>query len=934
MNSSSLREELLPGSGRPAAEPEPLAPGTQIGRFVILRELGAGAMGTVHAAFDPRLKRSVALKRVRPLAGGSSAAAAEDRLVREARALARLSHPAVVAVHDAEWIDGRVTVAMELVEGTTLERWLKETPRRLAEVLPLLLEAARGLAAAHAAGIVHRDFKPSNVLVGTDGRARVSDFGLARDASGAEAPERAGALDGHQTLHLTRTGELVGTPAYMAPEQLSGESASARSDQFSYAVTLFEALTGTRPFSGSTVCALLHQIREGAVDRRSLEQLPSALRPVLLKALSQDPAERYASMEALCTALEAAQGLGGRKLWLLAVPVAAGLVACGYLLVTAPVRRCERGAVRAAALWPQEARDKVRAALAATGKPFTERVFSSVDGRLTDYARRWGERYVAACADRAHVEERLACLGSGAQQVDALVRSLGSGAEELAAQAAQAAAALPAPERCDAPAAQVVAQGPAADAAREAIAQARSELGLGRYATAVPTAALAQQKAREAQSDSLLAEASFVKARLEQRAGRYQDARRSFDEALAAAKPAHRRDLEAAAAVDLVRLEGDYLGRFEEGNAWWERARALVDAYGDDPELRIRLEQGAGIILVANSRMKEGVERQRAALALAEQSAASDPALIAAAHQSLASALHRTGQREDALGHAKTAVELNTLVLGPDHPTTALSLESLGIVQLELSRCDEAKATLRRVVDIRTAALSPNHPLTAGSRRSLGSALANCGDPLAGIAETSAAVSLMTQALGPDHYDVGMAKGNLGEFYRRIGKLEEAKTLLLEAIANLEKSSGPEHPRTLRVKFCLSKTYRDAKEYPKALELSLAILAAKEQRLGPDHPEIGDELHGIGYLRLLMRQYPLAVRTLERALQLRLAQHTDPRELGNTRFYLAQALWLAGGDKRRAVELATLASQTPLRGKIDEGPLEEIKQWVRTHPAP
>jgi serine/threonine protein kinase len=216
-----------------------LTPGMRVARYEIQRELGRGGMGVVYLARDITLDRLIALK----LLHARHDEAAQARLLREAQVMARLSHPNVVPVFELGDWRGELYLTMELVSGRTLAAWLKAAPRTSAEILSTFIEAGRGLAAAHAAGIVHRDFKPENVLVGHDGRVRVTDFGLSRPGSAVVLPPFASPL-------ITREGALAGTLAYMAPEQLDGKPADERSDQFSFCVALAEALLGARPFEG------------------------------------------------------------------------------------------------------------------------------------------------------------------------------------------------------------------------------------------------------------------------------------------------------------------------------------------------------------------------------------------------------------------------------------------------------------------------------------------------------------------------------------------------------------------------------------------------------------------------------------------------------------------------------------------------------------
>ncbi len=277
--------------------PRELATGEVIGgRFTIERALGTGGMGTVYAASDQTLGRTVAIK-VHHAAGGGV------RLRREAIAMARLAHPNVVTVFEVGELDQRPFVVMEYVIGTTLREWLAAEPRDASAILAVMIEAGEGLAAAHAAGLIHRDIKPENVLIGSDGRTRVGDFGLARDRDSKDDTPPASAPD-RLLSPMTQTGAVLGTPAYMAPEQVSGQNVDARTDQFSYCVTAWEALWGERPFVGATFEQLLEALTSGT--RRPLPPLmkvPPHVRIALERGLSRDPEARFPTMQALLAAL-------------------------------------------------------------------------------------------------------------------------------------------------------------------------------------------------------------------------------------------------------------------------------------------------------------------------------------------------------------------------------------------------------------------------------------------------------------------------------------------------------------------------------------------------------------------------------------------------------------------------------------------------------
>jgi serine/threonine protein kinase len=302
------------------SEASRLAPGVLVGRYVIEGLVGRGAMGAVYGARDPDLDRKVAVKILRADALSDNARRKmRARLLREAQAMACLSHPEVITVYDVGAFEDQLFVAMEYVEGETLRQWRGARHRGYAEILAVYERAGSGLAAAHDAGLVHRDFKPDNVLVGRDGRVRVTDFGLARavrpeDADDSRLPEATDDSAARSVmLTLTRTGALLGTPAYMAPEQLSGDAADARSDVFGFCVSLYEALYGERPFAGSTVLVLRAAIEEGAVRTAPvMTPVPGWIRRVLLRGLRAAPEKRFASMRAVLDALRSSHAASRR----------------------------------------------------------------------------------------------------------------------------------------------------------------------------------------------------------------------------------------------------------------------------------------------------------------------------------------------------------------------------------------------------------------------------------------------------------------------------------------------------------------------------------------------------------------------------------------------------------------------------------------------
>jgi aminoglycoside phosphotransferase (APT) family kinase protein len=380
-------------TGEPAAEP--LTIGSVVDRYVIIEALGVGGMGVVYTAYDPRLDRKIALKLLRPDHGTCPERAA--RLEREAQTLARLRHPNVVAVHDAGTFDDQVFVAMELVEGTTLREWLV-TRRSWREIVDMFLQAAHGLSAAHAAGLVHRDFKPDNVLIGRDGRAQVADFGLARSE---DLP----------------ADDIAGTPAYMSPEQRAGNAVSPASDQYSFCVALHEALRGHRPNQPAP-----------AVTRH----VPAAIRAAIDRGMHDDPSRRFPSMQALAHALRKRSVVAPA---LLAASIATCVVIAGIGMTNrahGEAAPCSGAAAKLAGIWDASTREVLRLRFIATGRADATTTFAAVAHRLDAYAQAWIAEHTHAC-EATHVrgeqsqqllDRRMGCLdlrlGELATRIDML----------------------------------------------------------------------------------------------------------------------------------------------------------------------------------------------------------------------------------------------------------------------------------------------------------------------------------------------------------------------------------------------------------------------------------------------------------------------------------------------------------------------------------
>jgi len=339
---------------------------SMLGRYRVERELGGGGMGLVYAAHDPELGRKVAVKLVRlEESGKTDPSQGRARLLREAQAMAQLTHPNVIAIHDVGTFGDQVFIAMEYVDGSTLTDWLAADPRTWPEIVSMFVQAGRGLAAAHSKGILHRDFKADNVWVGDDDRARVLDFGLARATRTGNGEElRSPAAQpgdeekprppiGMVEAPVTEPGRFLGTPPYMAPEQLMGERGDARSDQFSFCVALYQALYAELPFTGDTVAALLQEMKERKIkEPPKSSRVPSWLRRVLLRGLSPDRGDRYESMERLLDELAPRAPVARRRIL---VATAMAVLAAALVLVREwDKRNSASGHIRSVAVLPLE----------------------------------------------------------------------------------------------------------------------------------------------------------------------------------------------------------------------------------------------------------------------------------------------------------------------------------------------------------------------------------------------------------------------------------------------------------------------------------------------------------------------------------------------------------------------------------------------------
>jgi eukaryotic-like serine/threonine-protein kinase len=751
-------------SGSPPADADAgtrgLARGATVGRYVILDLVGRGGMGEVYAAYDPQLDRKVALKLLHETAArGAAGSTARERLLREAKAIARLSHPNVVVVHDAGAIDDpthgdRVFLAMEFIEGETLASWLAAAPRAWRAIRDVFVAAGEGLAAAHEAGLVHRDFKPQNVMVGRDGSVRVMDFGLASDASVIEASEAAsvdfaadGAAPTTNTVALTATGVLLGTPLYMAPEQFLARATDARTDQFSFCVALHEALYGERPFPSESFSALLEAVVAGRVREPAQKaRVPSFLRKLLLQGLEAEPAARHPSMRGL---LEALRHDPIRRRRTLVIAAAAVLVAVGAAagtqrLATRGQRMCGGASEKLAGIWElgdhAERREAIHRAFLGTGRSFAAETWNHVSSLLDDYSRRWTGMYTDVC-EATHVrgdqsaevlDLRMTCLEGPRGALKALTGVLSRADGAVLIQAVNAAQALPALDRCaDVPALRAVVPPPADAGTRARVAVVRGDLAevkaltdTGQWPAARGKAGPLVDAARAVGYEPLMAETLAAQAWLQMQTGESVAATKTFETTLWAALAAHRDDIAAESAANLVATTGYYLGRREEGERWEKVAEALQRRLGPGHDRAAAwLYQDRGSFRVRLGDNRAALSDFEQALSLKQKALGPDHPDLALTLLSIANVQNELGNHGAALEAGDKAVEIFRNAYGSSSPQLAFPLGDRGESFEFLGRYPEAERDLRLASDLSSQWVGPDHPWTAYPLTALGKTL-------------------------------------------------------------------------------------------------------------------------------------------------------------------------------------------------------------------
>ncbi len=777
------------------------------GRYALGRVRGAGAMGTVYEAHDPVLDRTVAVKVLR-----SDLQPTEQRrlrLLREAQSLARIRHPNVVSVYDAGETGQDVYIAMELIDGEPLGDHLRRRPRLpWREIVDLFAQAGAGLAAAHEAGLVHRDFKPTNVLVDARGRVVVTDFGLAASMDVSDDrpwDDPAGSLLSHT---LSATAARLGTPAYMAPEQFHGQRATERTDQFAFCVAAVEALTGQRPFAGASVEAWTRSQAEGP----DLARLPGPVRlaRVLGRGLAFDPAHRYPSMRAILAELRRCQIQRRTRILASVTGTTMSALLAGGWLASQPPPGCvepladswgteRRTAVEARLLDPapgSEAPERVGTPVGEVHlRSSKQRALAGLDTYATELTRAYGEVCPGLPRDveRGTLEERgqWTCLQSRRAGFDALTARLIEATPAALPSLLGVVGNLETASDCvspqlalrDLPQPEDAALGARVQGVRLELAVARVKQEADDPAAREAVEALLQES-RELGYAPLESEVLGRLARVDLQAFEFEQSARRYAEAYAIAVDSRHESSAASAARGLI-LALNQLGRFAEARVW---AAAAVPLHRSEEE-RITLSLVRGTVALRDSELDEAQDHFDEAFALrGAVGSTAARSLDATLHTQYGDLLVELEDHQGARRHYERALQLQRERLGSGHVAVADLLVALA----ETERFDFDFAAARRHLEEAFAVVGE---LDVG----LPSGWVNLGELQTAEGDLVGALASYRRAheTGAQGVFAALVSTSEAACLAQLGRHAEARRACEAGLEGLRAELGPDHPRTL-----------------------------------------------------------------------------------------------------------------------------------------
>ena len=941
-------DETVAGEPCEGAAPRTLASGDSVGRYRVLDVVGAGNMGVVYAAYDPELDRRVALKLLRFDEGAGSSGSGDGRggrLQREAQALARLSHPNVIAVHDVGTFEGRVFVAMEFVEGGTLTQWLGERSRSWEEIRAAFVSAGEGLAAAHAAGMVHRDFKPDNVLIGRDGRVRVTDFGLARLETGStlQHPVVAELTDSKEvgtSLAMTATGAMVGTPAYMAPEQFERGTVDALSDQFSFCVALYEAIWGSRPFSGSTLAELAAKVVEGRHDEPPRDsRVPVRVRRAVLRGLSRDRSRRFGDMKALLGELSHRSRAWRRAVWL-GVPISVTLAGASMLDRSGPRTVsdfCEGEPMPG--VWDAPRITRLRAGFEEPGVPHAAQTWAVVQERVDAWVSDWSEQRREVCgpelAASALASLRTICLERKRDELAVTLSVLERPDAQVVTRAPAVASALPLLEPCAEPGRHAEREPtpppselePDVAQLRVREAQVKAMLLAGRFAEAVEVAEALREDAEALGYEPMFARAQRMVGRAYSYDGREDESTELLFDAMYRAIAAGDRRVAIETLVELVYVVGHQHLQIEAAERLAALAEAEIRALGDEPEMEAVRLMNLGTTYVTVGREADALELMNRAWAIRKEVGSelqkADLLLNIATIEML---LLRF---DDAEQHFEQARARYAEAFGEDHPVVADARQNYAQMLVMEGRSDEAIEVLEQARVIRARAWGEEHPEYAKTLSVLAEAKSAQGKHDQAIALQRQALDISLGVHDAGHPRALLERTELVEILAAAGRLEDAEAEARQAF-ELAQELGPVHS----VRITAVSHLGDVLVLQERWKEALATFAETERLLAEagrtDDPVLAPvRMQQAQILQQLGRHAQMA-EVLRSAIPLAQKHEAAGYLVPTLQLLLAQARYELGEDRpsRLAEVRAALAT---LRDQGDHERVESAEQWLLEH---
>ncbi|MEM7160358.1 MAG: tetratricopeptide repeat protein [Myxococcota bacterium] len=888
-----------------------------IGRFQILGRLGRGGMGTVLEAYDDTLDRKVAIKHLHEGSSGQH----QGRMLREAQALARLSHPNVVQVFETGEADGRAFIAMELVAGQTLAEW-QQTPHDWRECLAVYLQAGRGLAAAHAEGIVHRDFKPANCIIDDAGHVKVLDFGLARgtdDAEGlasVESPPSSGRTGppkltdevlGALAQQLTQTGTLLGTPAYMAPEQLRRMPADARADQFSFCVSLYEALFGVRPFDGMAGMVELMVGQRPAFapepTHAKLPPVPKWLRRVLLRGMDADKHARFEAMDALLAEVHAQRqrrrqtALAGTAVLVLA---GAGGIASQFTQVA---ERCEGAAAQLEGIWDDTRRGEVQAAIVDNGGAYGADTWERIEPRLDDYAHAWVDKHTEVCeATRVSQQQtedvmslRMGCLSSARIGMQAAVGVLARITPEQVSEAIELVSSLGDLTRCDdvealerrrselpPPEDAEVAEQVEEQRGRLEDAAARGDIGDLDGAEAITREVI--ERAEALSYGPLQAEALLRRATLKKARGEYEGAIDDLEQTLALALQHGHRDVQFNALALLTAVVGDNQGDLPQGQRWGAMAQAMARHSSADSSHDLMVSSAMAQLELRHGRFEESLAHFEYVAELEERLGGPEDPSLGETRADIGTVLIRLARLDEAQVQVQRALEIGETTFGSHHPKVARQVEAVANVLARQGKLEQALPYYRRTLAISEENLGPEHPQIGGHLNNIAAILLDQGESAEALGYLERALAVKEKALGAEHIDLASTLKNIARAHVELQQADRAEAPLLRALAIEKASLGDDHFNVAHTWNIIGIVRVERNQPDEALEALRRAVAIIEGSQTPRHPMLGNPLINIGNLLRDQGELDEAAASYERALAI------DEEALGPEHPHIAMVL--------------------------------------------